>query len=431
MATPPSCSKAARRYRLGHHHCARRWRTASLTGGLILTLLCAGCSQAPKPSTTSSPTPAAVIASASPSGEVGYAVLIEQYQAPVPETENGWPILKPLLVPPDETTPPLTERLESLDKPADLAYFDKEVLPKLKEAFAKPAFFDPHPLLSGRDPLNFHYRDLRRLCDLVAARADLLWSADKKGEALELLRLPLGLAKAMQSRPETVSVNLFSGPSYANASLRDIADWASDNSLKGAELDQAAKLLAEYRPEYKHIIETISVDFAQFESSLDDTDTRNETLGLAMAKPEDIELWKKQMRALSVDAKMLYGFEPGDADKFNKAVMKMAPQVQGLVSDYPAHSTQQKLAYATYLATELALGLERHRLSGEKKPLDAGKLLEQTFAADEEAKKAAAALLEYQPGESSGSFSLVGRGDAFKLAVPEGPTFYQRQGPAK
>jgi hypothetical protein len=360
---------------------------------------------------------------------VSYTEIVESYQGPVTEADNGWPVIKPLLVPsePDGLAP--YDRIESLDlaeNPDDLTYFDKEVLPKLREGFSKSFFVDPHPLLSGKDPLSPYYRNLRHLCDLLAQRADMLWAAGKKSEALEMLRLPLSLAKAVQSRPETVSVSLFSS-AYASTALRDIADWASTNSLKEPELSQAAEMLAEYRPSYDHLVSSITVDFAQLDSSIKDEPTRTEVLGLGLAKQEDIDVWASQLRGLRSDALKLFGFQPVDPQTFNATVMTMSPQVQGLVLDYPGLTTMQKHAYATYLATELALALERHRLSGSKEPLDAGKLLDQTFGQDKAARAAAEAFLEYRPGQVAGSFALVGRGKVFQLAAPEGEvTFYQR-----
>jgi hypothetical protein len=398
---------------------------ASVAAGLLALALC-GCGQKPGPTPSPSTTPPAST-TATPGAEVSYAEITERYQAPVADDQNGWPAIKALLAPTSEGQIPLSERLPNgLDNAADLAYFDKHVLPVVRESFSKPFFLEPHPLLSGRDPLNFFYRDLRGICDLVAERADLLWKAGKGKEALDLLKLPLGLARAMQSRPETVSVNLFSGPSYANAALRRVADWASDNSLKGAELDLARKMLADFRPSYKHITDSISVDFAQFENSIADEPTRTEILGLGMAKPEDIELWKSQLRTLAVDARSLYSLTPEDPQSFNQAVAKMAPPVQGLVGEYPQHSTQQKLAYCTYLATEMALALENHRLGKDKSALDPKQLLDAAFAGDQQAREAAEALLIYTPGKSSENFALTGRGDVFKLAVPEPPVFYQR-----
>jgi hypothetical protein len=229
---------------------------AALAGG-ILALLAAGCHRTPGPGPTASTTPTAV-ASGSPQAGADYAAITARYQADVVESDNGWPVIKPLLAPTAEDAQPLSERLDSgLESPEEVSYFDQQVLPVLQVAFRKPFFFEACPLLSGRDPLNFYYRDLRRVCDLVNERADQLWKEGKKTQALELLELPLGLASAMQARPETVSVNLFSGPFYANSALRTLAEWASDNSLQGAELSQAAQLLARHRPSYQHIADSI------------------------------------------------------------------------------------------------------------------------------------------------------------------------------
>lgn len=406
-------------------------------GGLLIALLLAGCGKTPTPSASgtgtpsmSATTPIAATASATPGGELSYAEINTRYTAPVPEADNGWPIVKPMFVPAAEGQPAPWERYETLaisDKPADLAIFDKEVLPRVKEGFSKPAFVESHQLLSGKDPLSLYYRQLRTLCDRVGERAELLWKAGKKGEALDLLKLPLSLAKALQSRPETVSLNLFSS-AYASSSLRDIADWVSTNQMKEPELSQAARMLAEFRPSYAHLTACLSVDFAQLDNSIKDQPTRTEVLGLGMAEAKDLDLWSKQLSQLKSDASKLYSFEATDPQAFNQAVLKMEPQVHGLVLEYPELTTMQKHAYATYLATELALTLEKMRLSKTKAP-EQQALLEATFAGDTDAQAAAAALLTvvYKTGEVPQSFAINGRGKVFALASPDGNvSFYQR-----
>ena len=192
------------------HPISSRFARRALACGLFSFCL-AGCTQPPSTPVTptaavsGTPAPAATPASASPTGQISYAEINARYTAAVPEADNGWPIVRPLLTAnPDGQSP--WERYEALaisEKPADLAVFDKEVLPMLREGFSKPVFFEPHQLLSGKDPLSLQYRRLRALCDQTAERAELLWKAGKKGEALALLELPLSLAKALQSRPET------------------------------------------------------------------------------------------------------------------------------------------------------------------------------------------------------------------------------------
>lgn len=413
-----------------------RFALRALPCGLFLALYLSGCTQAPSPpapapTTAASSTPTLPTdISATPAGELSYAEINARYAATVPESDNGWPIVKPLLKPAVEGQAAPWDRYEALaisDKPADLAVFDKEVLPKLKEGFSKPTFFEPHQLLSGRDPLSLHYRQLRTLCDQIAERSDLLWEAGNKGEALELLRLPLSLSKALQRRPETVSLNLFSS-AYASSALRDIADWTSTNSLKEPELSQASELLAEFRPSYSHLTDCLSVDFAQLDNSIKDGPTRTEVLGLGMASPEDLKLWSEQVGQLRADAQKLYEVEGADPRTFNQAVLKMSPQVHGLVLEYPELTTMQKHAFATYLATELALALERMRLSDIKAP-DEKALLEAVFAGDAGAQQAATELLtvQYPAGQVPKTFAINGRGKVFALAAPDGKiTFYQR-----
>ena len=405
-------------------------------GGLLIALLLAGCGRTPTPSAggsgtpSVSATPVAAAVTGTPGGELSYAEINARYTAPVPQADNGWPIVKPLFVAAAEGQPAPWERYETLaisDKPADLAVFDKEVLPRVKESFSKPAFLESHQLLSGKDPLSLYYRHLRTLCDQVAERADLLWKTGKKGEALDLLKLPLSLAKALQNRPETVSLNLFSS-AYANSSLRDVADWVSTNQMKDPELTQASRMLAEFRPSYAHLAACLSVDFAQLDNSIKDEPIRTEVLGLGMAEAKDLDLWSRQLSQLKSDASKLYSFEATDPQAFNQAVLKMEPQVHGLVLEYPELTTMQKHAYASYLATELALALEKMRLSKTKAP-EQKALFKATFAGDSGAQEAALALLTvvYKPGEVPQSFAINGRGKVFALASPDGNvSFYQR-----
>lgn len=407
-------------------------RTLALSGGLALSLWLGGCSGRTAPGPAASPTSGATAASSSASPASFETLTFEQvselYEAPVSEADNGWPLVRPLLVAANPDTPPAIDRLQELDlsKKADLAYFDKEVLPTLQSAMAKPAFLESHPLLSGRDPLMMQYRSLRTLCELVGQRADLYWSAGQRDKALEMVRLPLSLAKAMQSRPETVSVNLFS-QGYANTSLALLADWAADGSLVEPQLAQARRLLAENRPRYRHLRDSMAVDFAQLENSINDEATRTEVLGLGMAKPEELTRWVEQIRGLQDDALAMYGFEPVNPAKFNDEVMKQSPQVHGLVLDYPPTVEAQKRGYVSYLATELALALEQIRVAKGPAP-DPDKLLADTFGADEEAVKAAHAflLLELKAGQPLQSFSIASRPNTFPLTAPEAPPFYQR-----
>ncbi len=398
----------------------RRMVTLSTIATLFFGV--AGCRQAIKP--VSSPTPAATTAatpSASPvdTASLSISEITEQYESPVDEAQNGLPSLLPLLT--DEAQ---TDRLSelSLEKKEDLAYFDGEIAPLLQSAFRQPYFLPAHKLLSGQQELN--YRSLRRLVELATERAQLHWEAGQKDQALELVGLPLTLAKAMQSRPETVSVNLFSS-SYANFSLDRIGGWLGDGQLNADEMVQLSKLLAENRPQYEHLEKSISVDFSQISNSLDDPETRN-SLGMSFAKPEDIDVWKKELLSLYGPAKALYTTEQIDPRIFNDAVLKVSPQIQGLVIDYPTVVTMQKHAFSAYLATELALTMERHRLSKDGAVLDQSSLLKETFPEDERAAQVADALLEMKKGTLPGDFQIVGRASLFELMSPGAPAvFYE------
>lgn len=402
----------------------------AVVSGLALSLWSSGCTGKPAPGPSGSASPAAVATSATPANfdTLSFEQVSELYEAPVAEGDNGWPLVRPLLVAANSETPPVFDRLQALDlsQAADLAYFDKDVLPTLKSAMSKPSFLENHPLLSGRDPLMMQYRSLRTLCELVGQRADLFWSAGERDKALELVGLPLSLAKAMQSRPETVSVNLFS-QGYATTSLSLLADWAADGSLVEPQLTQTRTLLAENRPSYRHLRDCMAVDFAQLENSINDEGTRTEVLGLGMAKPEELTRWVEQIRGLQDDAQAMYGFQPVDPAKFNDEVMKQSPQVHGLVLDYPPTVEAQKRSYASFLATELAVALEQIRVAKSPAP-DVDKLLADTFGEDEEAVKAAHAFLQldYKPGQPLKTFIIGGRPEAFQLTAPEAPPFYQR-----
>ena len=399
----------------------RRMVTIAAVSSLFLGV--AGCRQSTPPGP--SPSPAATTAVSTPSASpvevasLSIAEITEQYESPVDETQNGLPTLLPLLT--DEAQ---TERLSelSLEKKDDLKYFDTKVSPLLATAFRQPYFLPAHKLLSGQQELN--YRSLRRLVELITERAQLHWEAGQKDKALELVGLPLTLAKAMQSRAETVSVNLFSS-SYANFSLDRIDGWLAEGQLNAKEMAQLSKLLAENRPNYDHLEKTISVDFSQISNSLNDPDTRS-SLGMSFAKPEEIAGWQKELLSLYGPAKALYATEAIDPKAFNEAVLKVSPQLQGLVIDYPTVVTMQKHAFSAYLATELALTTESHRLSKDGVVMEQSSLVKEAFADDERAGTIADAFLEMKKGSVPGTFQIVGRGSLFELMSPGAPAvFYE------
>lgn len=410
-------------------------RQGSQFGALALALhliLSSGCQPptGPSPTTLSaSPTPAA--SGGSPTvlaTPLSYEEIIERYQASAETAENGWPELKAFLDGSDDGASSGMEKAAELelDKPADAAVFDEKILPVLRSAFTKKVFTGAPKLLSGQDPINPHYRDLRALCDLLTKRADQLWTSGKKEQALEFVELPLSLAHALQSRPETVSVNDFSSK-YAAVSLATVADWASTNTLVQPQLDTLRSVLAKYRPDYDHMALSISVDFASLENSLDNQEVRTGILGLGLSKSEEIKQWKEQLRSLRGEAQKLYALAPIDAKAFNDAILKLAPPIQGIVVDYPNIAAMQKRSHASYLATELALTLEKHRLSKSQESLTAEQVFEQTFASDTSAQKVAQALLEVRPGPTPSQFTIAGRSGMFTLVSPDpNVIFYQR-----
>ena len=409
-------------------------RQGSQFGALALVLqliLGSGCQTPTGPSPTLSASPTPAVSGGSPTvmaTPLSSEEISQRYQASVENAENGWPELKGFLEGSDDWASSGMESAAELDldRPADAATFDGKILPALRSAFTKPAFTGTPKLLSGHDPINPHYRDLRALCDLLTQRADQLWTSGKKEQALELVELPLSLAHSLQSRPETVSVNDFSSK-YAAVALATIADWASTNTLVQPQLDTLISSLAKYRPDYDHMALSISVDFASLENSLDNQEVRTGILGLGLSQPEEIQQWKEQLRSLLGEAQKLYGLTPIDAKAFNDAILKLAPPIQGIVVDYPNIAAMQKRTHASYLATELALTLEKHRLAKSKEPLTAEQVFEQTFASDTSAQKVAQALLEVRPGPTPSQFTIAGRSGMFTLLSPDpNIIFYQR-----
>lgn len=258
----------------------------------LLGLLLGGCTQLPTiEPTTAPPTPISTspgpLATSTPAETLAqnakrFGELTATYEAAVPPQDNGWPTVAPLLQGEGAGPgPSLVERIEGLDlsRKRDLAFFDERVVPVLRQGFARPHFFVPHRLLLGQDPLNPHYRSLRRLCELLGERAELAMKAGKFDEALGYLELPLALAQGMEHRPETVSIALFS-LSYAEMALRPLCTWLRMDALSPAQLTRATALLRRYRPDRTHVRQTVLVDFAQLDNSLADEETRSKILGL-------------------------------------------------------------------------------------------------------------------------------------------------------
>jgi len=167
------------------------------------------------PLAQASPSPAGEVASRSDDGLV-FRSITERYEQPVDEQGDGFRVVLPLLE--GDLPEGFGEDLSdiSLETPEQQKAFDDRLLPVLKKSFASPTFVPSQRLLAGDSGVN--YRGLRQLVTLLGMRAEQLWAdGDKKG-AIELASLPLSLARAMRSRPETASVNLFSS-SYAESSL--------------------------------------------------------------------------------------------------------------------------------------------------------------------------------------------------------------------
>jgi len=395
-----------------------------------LILLGCGLSACHKPDEVR-PTPAAtgtpvametVQPTSTPSPELSrtpdFEEVTQRYEVPIPEGSDGYPLLKQLLS--EEGEPP------DLNDSDGVQRFDAEYLPVLKEAFQKPHFAADDSLVVGEYG-EVNYLGVRTLVNLLLQRADLLWREGERQQALELVALPLELSDSMQSRPETVSVNLFSS-SYADAAVGQIQAWIEESELTPGEYQSLKQTLSEHAPEYEHVEETVTVDFAQLLNSLETEEGRNR-LGIGTVEESTLDTWRDQLGEIFVESQALYGEAPVDPEIFNRSVREASGPIQGLVIDYPEVATMQKHAYAKYKATELGLALLSEGEDWKEKSDD--KLLQSVFAAQPEEVNTLSQMLDVELSDE-GFIKVEGSKEHFDRLLPGvEPVFfeYQASGP--
>lgn len=334
--------------------------------GIVVACL-AGCSGSPRnaeapeaPTAVSEPSTAPA-ASPSPSGEIGFDrelalfdEIVERYEAPIDEADNGYFIVEPLL------SGVLPEAFDeeslydiSLESSEQRKLFDEHLLPILTEGFTKSLFRPNGRLVVG--DVEVDYRGLRHLVILIGQRAEQHWSQGEKAAALKLLRLPLSLSQAMRERPETASINLFSS-SYAEVSLDLVQTWTESSTIDEESIRSLRTILEEAEPDFSHLQETVVVDFAQLLNSLE-TEAGRERLGIGLVEDERLQKWRDELLTIYREALELYGDKPIDATAFNRTVLDSSSRIQGLVIDYPEVATMQKRALVRYKATELGLAM--------------------------------------------------------------------------
>jgi len=372
------------------------------------------------PLAQASPSPAGEVASRSDDGLV-FRSITERYEQPVDEQGDGFRVVLPLLE--GDLPEGFGEDLSdiSLETPEQQKAFDDRLLPVLKKSFASPTFVPSQRLLAGDSGVN--YRGLRQLVTLLGMRAEQLWAdGDKKG-AIELASLPLSLARAMRSRPETASVNLFSS-SYAESSLSLIQEWSEESSQDPEMVESLSRVLRENTPSYQHLQETVVVDFAQLTNSLQSDDGRK-LLGIGQVEDATLATWTEQLADIFEEAEELYGHEPTDAEDFNEKVMSAAVPIQGLVIDYPEVSTMQKHSFVKYKATELGVALLGSD-GQELRALPSEELIGQFFDGDEASSEVLKSLIRVEADESS--IRVLGQAGQFEMLAPGvEPVFFEFQ----
>lgn len=398
----------------------------------VATVAICSCSQPTDPGVPSAtPAPAASAeatpeVSSSPAEVVDEAVFVavtQRYEAEPEKGQNGFEVLEPLLN--SQLPEGMGDDLEmlSLDEPEQIKAFDAKLLPQLKEGMGRKGFVTKARLMAGEGDIN--YRGLRHLVGLVGQRAEQrLEEGDLKGST-ELVELPIRLAAAMQARPETVSVNLFSA-GYASTSIAWIQGALESGALDTESIARLQKLLGANSPSYPHLRETITVDFAQLVNSLN-TDEGRGMMGIGQVEDTTLESWRKQLFDIYAHATKLYETSPDSAEAFNQTVMQAAVPIQGLVLDYPAVVAMQKRYFAEYKATELGLALVGPQ-AAQWKDVPSEELIDKFFAQDPET---AAALNELVRIERDGqALKVVGRMEQFQLLAPGvEPVLFEHQPP--
>ncbi len=377
------------------------FQVSTLMMAVLVSLLAPGCSQTVAP-VAPSPQPSATTATEAPVAKVSpqeqLALVTRAYESG-DQVESGVSVLKPLLEEVDPDSFDLTD-------PNSLERFDSELLPRLKEAFQKPSFANPHPLRS--EPPAVNYRAIRGLVQLVLERATLYWEAGEKSRALELFELPLALSSSMSRRPQSVSSSLFSS-TYSDSALRTLEGWLSQG-LTAPELQQFQELLLRHRPDYGRVRETFTVDIAQLVNSLGEDP---EALGLPPLTPETEKAWKNHLLGIYDHGSALYDLPSAPSpQEFNQAVLSSPPELQGLIIEYPEISSSQKHLHFRYLAAEVALALEAETQKAGQLPADLDGFLANALGQDSDL---ASPVLKIVSDESGKSFRIEARTDTFAL----------------
>lgn len=396
-----------------------------LSLALGLTVLGGGCqkpvvppSSAGTPQATSSPvaaqSPAPAQVSVAEEIESQFQEITQKYEADT-SGELGYPLVEPLL------TDSKIEELSTLnlDDPKAVSAFTKSTVPILEKSFSLPTFFPKERLLEGESQVN--YRGLRTLVTLLAQVAEKNWEEGKEKEALRLAELPLSLARAIKSRPETVSVNLFSS-SYADSTLSLYSEWAEQAAKKPEILKEMLQTLKDNQVPLAHLQETVLVDFAKLQNSLANEQSLS-NMGIGRSDPASQARWKQQVQALFLAARKLYQTEPEATEAFNKEISAADGPIQGLVIDYPHVTTIQLHYFARYRSIRLGLALLGPEGQALKK-LDSQAMIRKFFVDQLEDADTLNRLIEVKI--DGDAIRIVGRPGCFELLSPgEPPTFFE------
>lgn len=389
----------------------------------LLSFLYLGCQKpVEQPVVTTSPTPTE-LSTASPGETTGsdsetieksFQEITALYER-APVGDLGYPLIEPLL------SDQRLEELSALDleNPKVAKKFESETLPILRQAFTATHFFPKERLLEGESPIN--YRGLRSLLAAATKWAELKWEKGEREAAIEAAALPLSLAYAIKSRPETVSVNLFSS-SYAEMTLAMYTDWseqvAGDHKLTALMLANLKK----FEIPLAHLQETILVDFAKISNSLNQPESRA-ALGIGQSDETSMLRWRSQVYSLYLSARELGQLAPESIAAFNALINSADGPIQGLVIDYPQMVTIQLHYFAKYRSLEIGLALLSPEGDSLRK-LSSQELVARLFAEDPETVKMLNHLIEVKMDGQA--ITVVGQVGRFDLLAPgEPPTFFE------
>lgn len=398
-----------------------RWKAVLVSLGLLI----AGCHQPvqPAPSVTQSPVAIETTVAATPTPMstqspsmdghlVAFQAVTKEFEAPIPEDTDGYSLVEPLL---SGKLPGQDEGSVydlTLDTVQAQQAFDQNILPLLQKSFASATFVPNRELVVGDAGVD--YRGLRHLVGLVGQRADQHWAAGNKDSALELASLPIALAKAMQARPETASVNLFS-LGYAGTTIDLIPHWLESGKSDSKVVVRLRDILKASSPNYRHLQQTVTVDFAQLLNSLDSDDGRSR-LGIGLVEAPTLTRWKKQIVVLFEEAQKLYLPDGGNVEAFNEAFRAASEPIQGVVIPYPEVATSQKHSFLRFKAAELGLLLLSE--GGDKVPqLELETVIGKLAVKDEATANVLRENLDLELTETS--IRILGKQEKFSLISPQ------------